>query len=74
MCQCGGASEHGHGLITETPVVQSLHQYIQLDTVKCLNAKKPLNLESVLRAKFSPIPINDSLRSDVDPQLIIKIS
>lgn len=72
MCQCGGGAEHNHGLVKETPVIRSLHPYIDPNQIICLNAKKPTNVESVFRGNFA-----DSselcLESDTDPQLIIKI-
>lgn len=72
MCQCGGAADHQHGLVVETPVIRSLHPYIDISTVTCLNVKKPYNLELLIRPTFVPQP-SVFLQSDTDAQAIIKI-
>lgn len=73
MCQCGGGADHQHGAVAETPVVRSLHPYIDLETIKCLNAKKPTNVESVFRGTFQA-PTSAWLESDTDAQIILKIA
>lgn len=72
MCQCGRGADHQHGAVVETPVIRSLHPYIDLATIKCLNSKKPTNVESVFRASFQA-PTTSWLESDTDAQIIIKI-
>lgn len=74
MCQCGGAALHQHGSVAETPILVCLNPYIDLKSVSCLNIRKPANIEFVFRTKFNEAIGNRApLRSDTDPQMIIKI-
>jgi len=59
-------------MVSETPVVKSLHPYIDLSTIVILNAKKPTNVEHVFRASLAE-QRDAPLQSDIDAQLIIKI-
>lgn len=72
MCQCGGGAEHQHGYVAETPILCSLHAYMDLEHIQLLNAKRPSPALQVIRETFQAAS-EAAIVSDADPQLLIKI-
>ena len=73
MCRCGGGGEHEHSVDLDAESSKSLVQYVDFKYSSVLNARKPIELDKIIRSKFNTDK-KACLESDTDDvQLLIKI-